>query len=832
MGLAAVIDDDEYDGAQPQDWRDGRHAPLTLRWETRGFWPALEGVFPGMTEEEAAVAMAVVDDWERGEIGTAYSRNRNGYPKREKPSRLHTYRRVVPAVDGLDVRKLVEHDRKAPSPHGTGRQSAIRPTPELIAGVRKAIAMVGRPVPAIPPYVLLRRDQDGNEMSVPDTKRTREMTAFLHEMNAALAATRIEYWRGALSGVLRRIFNRHMNRGGRFYAIGLVWQRMPPEERATITLNGEATGELDYKNLHVRLLYRDACYRVPPGDLYELPGWPRDVVKVAFLVLLNAEDAEQAAFSIARKKAMGLMAELGSAEAMTLARKLIVDIKAAHKPIASAFHSDCGGYLMRKDSDIAERVMRAMLKLGETVLPLHDGFIVRLAALELLREVMEKVAFDVGLHGIPIERKIPDKPIPTPENKGSETTSEVRVLTYPLPSPSLLFSLSSQDSQDGTLVAAGVSGGGAYASEASRSHEAEGRPEALNPSISPSQARTIPATATDLQDVQEAPPTATASIIHLRDLSRTRLDPFSALEDDHRLHDKPQTFETLHDDPDASHERFILVSWGDRRGVARIPLRTPTIRIRNPQEPAMTTVATEASALGHRLEIAILEHDPRGGDRPISLVKCWQPSASGPWLLHCTSKDGTPRESRYKAADRQAAIVRAFSFLLEPHWRKRLRSVSVTYDGPFDPAMSEAQNRRVHSVPATYLLATPEVLTPPDTPLPVGTYACPTDLGRGWRVLLATPDGSIRMDAWTPLSAAEIARIAEDGAPAVLRDLPTLVRVVDRCGERRFEITGKLVKGLADGLFRLASEPPVEHWRGIYDAATTLDENAEQRRAA
>jgi len=104
--------------------------------------------------------------------------------------------------------------------------------------------------------------------------------------------------------LLRRVFSRaSMELGGRFY--GGWWQYIPSENRPYITINGLATTEIDFSELHPRLLYIDNKLEPPSGDLYDvglhIDGQPYDasiepyksqrkLVKEVFNALLNDEN--------------------------------------------------------------------------------------------------------------------------------------------------------------------------------------------------------------------------------------------------------------------------------------------------------------------------------------------------------------------------------------------------------------------------------------------------------------------------------------------------------------------------------------------------------------
>jgi len=68
---------------------------------------------------------------------------------------------------------------------------------------------------------------------------------------------------------MTRIFARSsLSKGGRFY--GGWWQYIPREERKYVTIDGMATIEIDYSEMHPRLLYLEQGLKPPTGDLYDL----------------------------------------------------------------------------------------------------------------------------------------------------------------------------------------------------------------------------------------------------------------------------------------------------------------------------------------------------------------------------------------------------------------------------------------------------------------------------------------------------------------------------------------------------------------------------------
>ncbi|QUD86238.1 hypothetical protein [Phenylobacterium montanum] len=169
---------------------------------------------------------------------------------------------------------------------------------------------------------------------------------------------------------LYRVFNDgEWSRGGRFY--GGWWQSMPKLARATITIDGEATVELDFKSFHPRMLYH-LCSRPldPDNDPYRLGGlWrdvDRDVVKVAFNQLLAINGDGRPKKPAKAKLPPGVSY-----------KSLVEGLETRHLAIAGWLRQGLAVRLQNIDSMIAEAVLERFTRsLRRPVLPVHDSFIV------------------------------------------------------------------------------------------------------------------------------------------------------------------------------------------------------------------------------------------------------------------------------------------------------------------------------------------------------------------------------------------------------------------------------------------------------------------------
>ena len=368
--------------------------PLSLRWDHRDVWSDLIKHIGAGDKTTAAVMLDLALSGEWG----SDSRNKTHFlmPRRYRNG-LYTYLGITRSMDLLDRMGLIEHAKAAPGQRGW--QSAAKALPclqEAVGSVLKGNA----PILAKPIETIIRRDADGNLADYRDNPSTRKMRMELAGINEFIMSADIS---DNLKAPMVRIFNRTFNRGGRFYATGGAWQSMKKADRQMIQIDGEPVAEIDYKTLHPAILYAQAGAQLP-DDSYAIDGWPRQLVKRALLILINAKTRATARMALANEYAMKDMAEPGSQEALQIAEQLFDDIAKHHKPIAWAFHSDKGAELMTLDAELSKTIMLFMNAQGITVLPVHDSYLVPQSKAEILSEIMLKTAHEIGLACLQIER--------------------------------------------------------------------------------------------------------------------------------------------------------------------------------------------------------------------------------------------------------------------------------------------------------------------------------------------------------------------------------------------------------------------------------------------
>ena len=307
--------------------------------------------------------------------------------------------------------------------------SLLRPNPGAIPA-----DLVGQHV-SIPSSVLLRVQADvgGTVTQVPvGTKHLTEASSRYRdtlEINAATAkhdysvvVGKVLFSLGKTVAQYHSVYNSpDLKQGGRLYCPA---QNLPSKDhyvRQALMIDGQPTVELDYGNLHIRMLYARKGVALV-GDCYDvdlaIPGWDvpaehvRSLVKTTTLSLPNcgspsatyAENyrtaantcrsqytewlSKHGAISMKKERAAGLDAHPYRLPSGYTSQVILDAILAKHPAIADTFFTGQGIYLQATDSKIACQVMLSMARLGKACIGVHDSFIVKEEDKDLLTSAM------------------------------------------------------------------------------------------------------------------------------------------------------------------------------------------------------------------------------------------------------------------------------------------------------------------------------------------------------------------------------------------------------------------------------------------------------------
>ena len=383
-----------------------------------------------VTLETALASLFVA--WDRHpETKVTFHARHSRYKVGSRYNKLGIGKVTLKIINALETHGLIErwkgsYDRN----RGTGKVSRMRAT-EKLAVMFEVAALSREYIERAIEEIVLRdkptrssggKRQKGNAIEYEDNTTTVGMRQVMQRINAMLGAgaIRLKLTSDEMDGLrkrmgreidftcrkLQRIFNETFERGGRTY--GGWWQGIPSEFRPKIEINGNPTGELDYKELHPRLAYASIGVLPPEGDLYSLPMmagrddpvvW-RKISKLALNCMINAQDKKKAVKAVQDK-----CIELGIKTSHVEIRWAMKGLDEKHRPIQGLFFTGAGAEFQYTDSEMAIEIMLELQTKGILALPVHDSFVVERQHVQALEGAMV-LAFESRCgYPPPIERK-------------------------------------------------------------------------------------------------------------------------------------------------------------------------------------------------------------------------------------------------------------------------------------------------------------------------------------------------------------------------------------------------------------------------------------------
>lgn len=189
--------------------------------------------------------------------------------------------------------------------------------------------------------------------------------------------------------------------GGRWTALGAdgVYQRLGKATRQRITIDGEAIAEVDLHAAHLSIMHGLLGLPLPDGDLYEVAGLPRAVVKAWVTATLGKGTA-------VRRWARGAVdarPELAGVEAGAVAAAVIARYPFLERPGAAvagpaglddmAAHGTPARLLTHRlmaleAAGITSAMQYLRVARGVLALPVHDSLIVPVRAVAITQETL------------------------------------------------------------------------------------------------------------------------------------------------------------------------------------------------------------------------------------------------------------------------------------------------------------------------------------------------------------------------------------------------------------------------------------------------------------
>ena len=267
------------------------------------------------------------------------------------------------------------------------------------------IARIGNPRP-VATFIELRDSGTGDlitELSkLRGIKSKREL---VERYNKLLATFDIRCKAFPVCAVYKRVFTDNLKSHGRWYTQSNL-QTTRSDFRKYLTIGGMCTTEVDYKQMHPRILMElDNVYKPmswePYTDIKDITeegsstNQSRTLSKLAMMCLLNADDLSKAKSALWKIYSDDKDSENSDFKNLTLRKgslnKIFERLIEKNKEISHWFGKErLWAILQHYDSEIAAFIIEKFVNLGKCILPWHDSFVVAQCDRDLLIESMRE----------------------------------------------------------------------------------------------------------------------------------------------------------------------------------------------------------------------------------------------------------------------------------------------------------------------------------------------------------------------------------------------------------------------------------------------------------
>ena len=187
---------------------------------------------------------------------------------------------------------------------------------------------------------------------------------------------------------------------------GGMCQAIPARYRKFILIDDEPTVELDYSSQILHIVAGLEGIQLT-GDPYAIPlpftdydaEFTREIVKHAIVVMLNTSKLRAMNGAVTGKFRYD-----PRAENCPIRPKLIREAIFAHHPFLKKYAmKGMGKQLFMYDAGIARKITQTFLDANKVVLPIHDGFIVKVSDKDLLYQTMKSIWYECFHTTIPVK---------------------------------------------------------------------------------------------------------------------------------------------------------------------------------------------------------------------------------------------------------------------------------------------------------------------------------------------------------------------------------------------------------------------------------------------
>jgi hypothetical protein len=249
------------------------------------------------------------------------------------------------------------------------------PTPRALVVLKDSSVRIGRDKVPGRPMEFVR---------TPTVERIEEQVQFINE-----------FWKGIkLKGGTHQGFYRgfnlgdhpnfNWNKGGRLYSIGEdSYQRLKQRDRLRMTFDGEPVAEIDIRASYLTILHGKLGVPLKAsGDLYEVPGFPRDVVKAWLVATLGSKGHLK---RWPPKQAKAFMENTGQNLSQTYLIKAVRAAMLAKYPVLAQWGQvdiDWADLMFAESEAVIGSMVHLITVFQVPALPVHDSLLVPVSKID------------------------------------------------------------------------------------------------------------------------------------------------------------------------------------------------------------------------------------------------------------------------------------------------------------------------------------------------------------------------------------------------------------------------------------------------------------------
>ncbi len=362
----------------------------------------------------ATVAGGLLRAWGKKEsLATFRSLKTNAFSGEAIGAR--TFKEVLQGLDALGLLHRQDGHRKHPGDSWTNR---YWPSIELLRlalghgltpGTLKAAFQSEAPTkpPKVGPLLRLNalkvRGRKGKPPPLPIAADDRKALALELDVADHNALAERIHVTGCLPPRFWRGFKRDWDLHGRWYAFGGEgnYQQLPEADRLKITIGGEPVAEIDVAASHLTLLHGLLGLPAPEGDLYEIDGLPRDVVKAWVNATIGKGSPVLRKWAKKTKESYPVCEQFSAAE---VGERVMARYPFLRTPCAVLPPQTDGAdpklvlhhRMTNIEATILSEVMRQLRQREALTLPMHDGLLVPESAVPLAMEALWAAGAEIG----------------------------------------------------------------------------------------------------------------------------------------------------------------------------------------------------------------------------------------------------------------------------------------------------------------------------------------------------------------------------------------------------------------------------------------------------